>query len=219
VGLPWEHVAFRPFFENVMPVRLVMYATLAAAVMTAVWVASGARPAWLRALLPVAALLALAPNLGWQAWARSPAVPSLFSTSLYTSCIGRGEKVLLLPFGTLDDSLLWQVRSDFWFDIAGGYVSPSPPPAYDRPAGAFAIATENLPPKVTTEDVRQLVRAKGVTSIVLDGQGSAYWRPVLAPLASPQAVGGALVYRLRGSAALAPGCAAAARRQSVAERP
>ena len=210
-GLPWEHVAFRPFFENVMPVRLAMYATLAAAVMTALWAASAARPAWLRVVLPVAAILALVPNLGWQAWSRSPTVPALFATPLYKSCIGRGENVLLLPFGTLDDTLLWQVRSGFWFRVAGGYVSPSPPPAYDHPAGAFAVATENLPPKVTTQSVRQLVRAKGVTTIVLEEEGSAIWRAALQPLAKPQMVGGTLLYRLRGALVPAVACAAAAR--------
>jgi hypothetical protein len=210
VGLPWEHLAFRPLFENVMPVRLALYMTLAVAVITALWAASGAPPRWLRIALPALAVLAIVPNLGWSAWARDPQVPALFSSSLYKSCIGRGETVLLLPFGTLDDSLLWQARASFWFDVAGGYVSPDPPPGYTYPAGVFAIATESLPPEVTVASVRELIRAKGVTTIVLEQRGSGVWLPVLSPLARPQAVGGAYVYRLPGAPPLGPACAAAA---------
>ncbi len=210
-GLPWGWVVNKPLFENVMPVRLIVYATLAAAVIVALWAASSFRPFWLRAGLTALAVLALLPNVTWSAWARTPEIPSLFTTGLYKRCIGSGENVLLLPFGTLGDTMLWQVRSNFWFDIAGGYISPSPPRSYSQLTGIYKIATEELPPDVTANDMLALVRLQHVTTIVLADDDQAWrWTGLLRPFARPQAVGGTLIYRLRGAPRLRAGCRAAA---------
>src|SRR5262249_47974008 len=127
---PWAWLAVRPVFKQAMPVRLMVFAALAAAVMVAQWAASTARPSWLRIALPLLARLAIATTLSWGAWSRTPAAPSLSTPGLYKSCLGRGENVLLLPFGTLGDSMIWQARTGFWFRDAGGYISPYPPPSY-----------------------------------------------------------------------------------------
>ena len=102
-------------------------------------------------------------------------MPSLFTTGLYKSCLGRGENVLLLPFGTLGDSMIWQARSHFWFRNAGGYISPFPPRRYQEFTGIYKIATEDSPPDVTTGDVLALVRLQHVSSIVLADDDLA-WR-------------------------------------------
>ena len=208
--LPWIHLADRPLFRNVMPVRLIVFASLAAAVMTALWAASPRPPRLLRVILPALAALALVPNLSWAAWSRNPQVPELFTTSLYKSCLGRNENVLLLPFGTRGDTMLWQVRSGFWFRIAGGYISPYPPKGYTLTEGIFRVATEEIPPDVSTGSVLQLVRLKHVTTIVLDAREESLWGPVLRPFAKPQRVGGTLIYRLRDAPLLRASCAAAA---------
>jgi hypothetical protein len=208
---PWTWVEARPVFRHVMPVRLMLFATLAAAVMVASWAASNARPAWLRVALPALAAVVLLPNLSWSAWSRTPRVPALFATSLYKSCVGRGENVLLLPFGTLSDAMMWQARSDFRFHDAGGYISPYPPSSYTWLDGMRRIATEQSPPDVNTNSVLQLVRVKHVTTIVLDDSKADLWARWLRPFGQPQAVGGTLIYRLRGAPPLRGSCAAAAR--------
>ena len=208
--LPWVHLASRPLFRNLMPVRLMVFASLAAAVMTALW-AARARPLWLAAGLPALAAIALLPNLSWGAWARTPQVPALFTSKLYESCIGRGENVLALPFGTRGDTMLWQARSGFWFRLAGGYISPYPPPGYTLTQGMFRVATEEIPPDVTTSAVLELVRLKHVTTIALDAREESLWGRVLRPFARPQRVGGVLLYRLRDAPPLATRCARAAR--------
>jgi hypothetical protein len=208
---PWAWLAERPIFKQAMPVRLMVFAALATSVMTAQWAAASTRPAWLRVALPAVAALAIAPNLSWGGWSRTPDVPELFTTSLYKSCIGRGENVLLLPFGTLGDSMMWQARAGFWFRDAGGYISPYPPPSYTWLDGMREVAAEVSPPQVTTNSVLQLVRVQHVTSIVLDAHDEALWGRWLRPFARPQAVGGTLIYRLRGASDLRAACAAAAR--------
>jgi hypothetical protein len=212
--LPYSHLDNKPFGDNLMPVRLMVYAALAASVMVALWAASSFRPVWLRAGLTGLAALTLVPNLAWGAWARTPEVPRLFTTSLVKSCIGPRENVLLLPFGTLSDTEIWQVRANFRFDIAGGYISPFPPAPYGRSiTGIYKIASEASPPDVTASDVLALVNREHVSSIVLANDDLAWrWKPTLRHFARPQAVGGALIYRLRDAAPLRAACARAAAR-------
>ena len=211
ITLPYGHLINKPLFENVMPVRLMAFASLAAAVMVALWAASSFRPSWLRVGLTALAVLTLVPNLAWGAWARTPQVPPLFTTGLYKSCLGRGENVLLLPFGTLGDSMIWQARSHFWFRNAGGYISPFPPRRYQEFTGIYKIATEDSPPDVTTNDVLALVRLQHVSSIVLADDDLAWrWKGVLGAFGRPQAVGGTLIYRLHGAPPLRATCARAA---------
>jgi hypothetical protein len=105
--------------------------------------------------------------------------------------------------------MLWQVRSGFWFENAGGYVTPFPPRGYTQLEGIYRIATEEIPPDVTTKDVLQLVHLKHVTTIVLDASQEPLWGPVLRPLARPQSVGGTLIYRLLEAPPLRGECATA----------
>jgi hypothetical protein len=209
VDLPWNLVDALPLFENVMPVRSAVYAFLAAAVMTALWAASSARPRWLRIVLPLLAIASLLPNLTWHVWGRKPDVPRLFTTPMYKSCIARGQNVLLLPFGTLGDSMMWQARTNYWFRDAGGYISPYPPTSYLYVDGIRRIATEESPPDVGTSAVLDLVRLNGVTTIVLDANAQDLWKPVLAPFGTPQYAGGAWIYRLRGAPDLSQQCGVA----------
>jgi hypothetical protein len=203
---PGAWLAAKPLFKQAMPVRLMVFAALAAAVMTAVWAASSRSPRWLRIGLPALAVVAIAPNVSWAAWSRTPDVPRLFTTVMYKSCLGRGQNVLLIPYGTLGDSMMWQARTGFWFRDAGGYISPYPPPSYTFLDGMRRIATEQFPPQVNTNDVLQLVHAKRVTTIVLDMKEDYLWLPVLAPLGPPQDAGGTWIYRLQGAAPQAHEC-------------
>ena len=154
ITLPYSHLVNKPLFENVMPVRL---DGVCVAGRRGDGVRSGRassfRPSWLRVGLTLLAVLTLVPNVAWGGWARTPQVPPLFTTALYKSCLGHGENVLLLPFGTLGDSMIWQARSHFWFRNVGGYISPFPPRRYQEFTGIYKIATEDSPPDVTTNDV------------------------------------------------------------------
>jgi hypothetical protein len=196
IALPWLHLAYRPLFEDLVPSRLSVYTSLAAAVIVALWAASRAIPAWIRVVLCGLAVLAVAPNLASPEWAKRPQVPVLFTSNLDRRCLSEGETVLAFPYGPRGDTMLWQVDSGFWFHIAGGYIAPAPPAQFSRPPSVQRIAADDLPPKVTTQSIRLFVRLKNVGAIVLDARQEPFWKPLLAPLAKPQAVGGVLIYRL-----------------------
>jgi hypothetical protein len=205
VTLPWIHLASRPLFVNVTPARLFVYAALVAAVIVSIWAASATPRLAIRVVLSGLAVLAVTPNLAWRDWAHSPRVPRLFATNLYRSCLVRGENVLALPFGPGDDSMVWQAESDFWFRLAGGYISPTAPPAFMTPHPIQQIAANDQPPKVSTQDIREFVRLKHVDAIVVDATHASTWQPVLNPLASPQRVAGAIIYRLSPTSRGDPG--------------
>ena len=197
VTLPWIHLASRPFFQNMAPVRLSVYTALAASVMVSLWAASTKTRRPIRLLMTALAVLAVTPNLAWHDWVNSPRVPALFTTGLYRSCLPRGENVLAFPFGPGGTSMLWQADSGFWFRLAGGYVSPTAPPQFMSPHPIQQIAANDQPPKVTTGDIREFVRLKHIDAIVLDAAYASTWQPLLDPLAHPQRIGGAIIYRLQ----------------------
>ena len=68
------------------------------------------------------------------------------------------------------------MRSGFWFNDAGGYISPYPPESYTQTLGVQQVATEKVPPDVGTNQVLQLVRLEHVTSIVVDATPTASGR-------------------------------------------
>jgi len=199
--LPWEHVGYRPLLDNIYPGRLAMYVSLGVAVATASWASWRDLSRRLRIGLTVVALLVLVPNLAANAWRTTPDVPPFITQDLYRNCLSLNDKVLMFPFGPRGDSILWQADTDFRFRMAGGYLTPSPPPSFQKPAGVADIAIYGEVPDHQLEPVRQYVRLKHVTVILVDPAVKDFvdWPTLLRPLAKPVDVGGVLVYRLSGT--------------------
>ena len=208
---PWGLLESYPPFNNVLPVRLMVYASLAAAVIVAIWAAASSAPRWLRTALPVLAVLALVPYPAAGAWATTVHLPSFITAGTYRACLRQGENILPLPISDNGNSMLWQVRSGFWFRMAGGYISDGPPPSFMEPASVATIANKLPVPAAEPQIVAAYVRLEHVTSIVVDERASAGWRPVLDRLGPPQAVGGVLIYRV-GGAWVPAGCGSAGER-------
>jgi hypothetical protein len=195
---PWGQLESLPLFVNVLPVRLMLYATLAAAVVVALWAASNREPRWARILLPALAVIALVPNPNAGAWAVTAQVPPFFTSGTFRTCLRKGETILPLPISDKGNSMLWQVKAGFWFRMAGGYVSDGAPSSFQHPASVATIANRFPVHADQTRIVKDFVRLKHVSTIVVDKR-AAEWRPVLDRIANPQEIGGVLVYRV-GSA-------------------
>jgi hypothetical protein len=169
--LPWSWIASLPFLVHTTPARFSMYAALAASVMVAMWAASRLVPVALRIVLPLLAMVAVAPNLSLTAWSRTLHVPEL-------DCLKRGETVLAFPFGSAGDSMVWQAEAGFRFRLAGGYIAIAPPPSYSTPAIQH-VTTADDPSEITPAAVRTLVRQKGVDAIFVDPRERARYAHVL----------------------------------------
>lgn len=203
--LPWVHLGWRPLFDDLMPVRFSLYTALVIAVIVAIWSAA-TTSSWLRIGLPALAVLALAPNIALAEWAgpgartlfaaAPPTIPRLFTGSGYRSCLRKNEIVLALPFGARGNALIWQAKTGFWFRLAGGYVVNTVPASFQHPPAVAAVASNELPARITAEDVRAFARAASVTTIVLNAAQGGPWRKVLDQLGQPHAVGGVLIYAL-----------------------
>ena len=169
--------------------------------MVAVWASSHDVSRLVRTGLVVLAAIALAPNPTADAWRSTPHVPAFIAQRLYERCLGPGDNVLVFPFGPAGDSMLWQADAGFRFQMAGGWIAPALPPSFTSPAGVADIAIYHAVPDHDAQPVRDYVRIKHVSVIVLDPgiKDIVHWQTVLRKIEKPVSVGGVLVYRLRGS--------------------
>lgn len=209
VVFPWRLVSHLPLFNNIIPVRLLLYAVLAAAVLVALFAVSPEVPRWLRTALPLLAVLALAPNLGSHAWFRTPDLPEFFATAEYTLCVAPGDNVLVLPYGYTGDSLLWQAVAGFRFRVAGGNISPRVPPAPFAGTTPIRLINDHVP-FGGAADILALAREHGVRTILVEQSDPVPWSSVLAGVDHPVAVGGMLVYALEPGPAESGECRRAA---------
>ena len=196
-----------PLFDNLLTARLdASTSTLAiAADRRAVGASRAAPRRWRGLSLPLLAVLALLPQPEAGVWTVTPHLPPFFTDGAYRTASRRGENVLPLPVSNNGASMLWQVESGFWFPIAGGYMTEGPPKPFARPPAVAAIANNVTVPADRPDLVEQYVRLKHVGAIVVDDSAAPDWRPVLDRIASPQEVGGVVVYR-PGGAPPPPGC-------------
>src|SRR5262249_36230038 len=74
--LPWEHVAYLPLFNNVLPTRLMLFVFFVVAIAVALWMSS--TRGWLGVVLPVLAVISLVPNPTASAFRTSAHVPRFF---------------------------------------------------------------------------------------------------------------------------------------------
>lgn len=199
--LPYDWLTSWPPFGDILPSRLMMYATLAIAIGVADWLADtrGRRgwrgTAWRWGTVAVGALLLL-PNLSTGWWSAAPHNPPFFTTAAYRRYLAPGESVLVLPYGQVDNSMLWQAETGFYFKMPEGYLADYTPPRF----AALAATTQfesNQP--VDLAALSTFVRTLHVRHIVIAAPG-----PYQAELQTlglhAQSVGGVLVYSVPASA-------------------
>lgn len=201
-GLGPTHV---PLFNNVLANRLMLYASLAVAVISALWLASrpaGDRLGW---ALPAVAVLLLIPNPASGAWETTFQIPPFFTDSAYRACLAPNENVLPLPIGSGGQSMLWQTAADFRFHMAGGRIATTPPTTFMHPDSIAQISVGYLPGPNQSKLLKAYIEEKGVTSVIVDKAQSAVWAPALDRIAKRQNVGGVLFYRVSSPATTCPG--------------
>jgi hypothetical protein len=206
VSLPWRLLVHAPLFDNVIPARLVVYATLAAAVMVALWTAEATHRR-LAIVLPALAVLALLPRLGDGQWTRTPDAPPFFSTALHSDCLVQGESILALPFGSLGDSDIWQVEAGFSFRLAGGYVAPPLAPGYGGLI-PYDLTNDTLPSGGPGALIAW-AKSKGVSAIVVSDRDASDWGPFLRRAVPGHELGGVLVFPLVPGPETSAACRAA----------
>jgi hypothetical protein len=190
--LPWLPFAYLPPFENILPVRLVAYAALAAGLCLASYIARRATPA--RIALVLVSLAAPFPALAADIWRAPAPIPPGLRGDAISRILTPGETVLVLAFGGLGHGMLWQAASDFRFRQAGGYLRPDPPAAFAHDPAVEALHA-GTPPNI--DDLRAFLAKSGARAIIVDPAYLPAYTSTLDPLGiTPEQVGGLLVYRL-----------------------
>jgi hypothetical protein len=193
VGIgPWEVLMWLPAAGSALPIRLTMYASLAAALLVALSLRD--RPRAGRWALAAAGIVATLPNLGLAQWSSDVPRPRFFADRCYEQSVAEGSRALVLPYGPAGWSMLWQAESGFRFRMIGGHFALRVTPAEEEwrdvyeELGNGRISPRRLRSFLTAHVVDVVVVAPGtrrrVRRVVAATIGSAPTRP-----------GDALLYR------------------------
>jgi hypothetical protein len=200
VSMPWGLIDGLPVFEHVLPVRLTLYASLAVSIVVALWGASGG---WARLVLPVFAVLALIPVLGPGTWRMTPDQPSFFAGA-YRTCLAPDENVLVIPYNYTGSQMLWQAQSDFYFRMAGGYISVEIPRLFD--GWAVVRLINDHVPNGGAADILDLAERIGFTTILVQQSDPTDWATALESIKPRASVGGMYVYSLQPGPSRSAAC-------------
>ena len=198
IPLPWRLVNHLPAVDHTLPARFSMYVSLIAAVVVAQWLAEPARRMWARWLLAVVGVVLLIPNQALPYWRGKPADPSFFTEQTYRHYLKRDETALVIPYGWNGNSMLWQAETDMYFRMAGGYLSSEVPAGYWREPVVRALLeteAEGITPQRWRLPLRDFLVRRRVGAVILAGDDSDVWRPVVESLGlRPRRAGGVLFY-------------------------
>ncbi len=194
IPLPWK-LLDRGLLTDVIPIRLSIYMFLVVAVILAMWLAQPRSGLWGvgKWALAVASIAFILPNTGAGLWSGWSSNPRFFTTHEYRSAIKRGETVLILPFGQLGESMLWQADTDMWFRLAGGYINPNYPADYQAdPIWSALIGNARPDP----ESLRSFLDHRHVGAVIVDPEMPQQWPKELAALGlKRRTLGGVWFYR------------------------
>lgn len=194
ISLPWR-LLDRGLLTDVIPLRLAIYMFLLVAVIFALWLAQPRAGMlglgkWAVAAVSVAFLV---PNLGAGLWRGQDFNPRFFTTHEYRRVLTRGENVLILPFGQLGDSMLWQADTGMWFRLAGGYINPSYPGDYQADP-LFPYLLSNAQPN--PQSLHAFLDQRHIGAVIVLPEMPQQWPKALAALGLKRRyLGGVWFYR------------------------
>ncbi len=194
IPLPWK-LLDQSLLHDVIPLRLAVYMFLIVAVIAAMWLAQSRTGGWAlgKWVVAAASIAFLVPNVSGGLWRGQEFNPAFFTTHEYRRVLARGETVLILPFGQLDNSMLWQADTDMWFRMAGGYINPVYPPDYETDA-LFPALFRNARPDPHT--LRSFLARRHVGAVIVDPEMPQRWPEALAALGLKRmSLGGVWFYR------------------------
>ncbi len=188
----WLAALFFPIVNNALPARFVLYAFLVLGVMTALWLSDLRRSAATRLLVAAIAVLSVLPTPVPAADATLP----FFNQQIYRTHLLPNETVMYLPFGYNGEAMKWQAQSDFYFRVAGGYLSVIPHEYAGWPIVPALLAEEPYIPGYADQFLAFL-GAHRVTAVIVPERDYAGYAKLCATLsATSERAGGVLVFRL-----------------------
>jgi hypothetical protein len=195
VALPWSIFAVLPIVKLALPARFSLYALLILSIIIALWLASTGKGRTTRWAVVIASAVLLLPNTSLPFWRNTPPVPSFFSSGVYRQYLGPGENTLIVPYGGISFSMLWQATSEMWFSMPEGRLCPMP---RDFQTWPIVLTFQGGPLTASAEqDLAQFLAAKNVRKIVVVRGTSGPWLRLFSTLGvEPRQVADVTVYEV-----------------------
>ena len=196
IPLPGLAVGALPLIGKALPVRLMLYAFLALAIITALWLSSGSTPLWVRVAAALVVVVSMLPNLSAGFWTSGIDVPPFFREALYAKYLSPGDTVVVLPYGINGSSMMWQLQSRWYFSMAGGYAGNPPLEFRQWPIvrAFYRVGRVALP--AAGDQLKAFLATHGATAVLVDDREAGIWRPLMATLdAAPIDAGRMTIYR------------------------
>ena len=195
----WLPALIFPIVNNALPARFVLYGFLTLSVTMTLWLSDTRRRASMRWLVAAAAMLSVLPAAVPAAQATLP----FFSQRIYRDYLAPDETVMILPFGYNGEAMKWQAQSNFFFRVAGGYLSVIPHQYQAWPIVPALLADDPYIPGYG-DQFKAFLTAHGVGAIIVAETEYARYAKLCATLgAAPLRTGGVVFFRL-GPANLTP---------------
>jgi hypothetical protein len=161
IAMPWMVAVHLPLLGSALPARFTMFASLAAAIMAAIWLAEPGYRAG-RLALGLLACIALLPRPHpWQALPEA----KFFAPGRVQQVLGPNPRLLLLPFSINGPSSYWQMQNQFGFTQVGGYLGFPPKPAQGYKA-VMELFGDKMGLTIKPEDFAAYARGAGAQYVV-----------------------------------------------------
>jgi hypothetical protein len=198
IALPWSVPSHLPVFDKILPLRLVVYVWLAAAIMGAWWLAeSKVRRGWKLSLAGLVVLF-LFPDVFSGQWVHPVKVPPFFTTHAFARYLPRGAKVIILPYDYHGYSPFWVAQTHFYLTTPGGYVWARVPPILLRYPVVKAFYAGHPLGHDYLVQLRQFAATSGMQAIIIPDNDCYDSPALLAPLhIQPIHIGGVRLYLLK----------------------
>ncbi len=197
MNMPWLVIQKLPLIKNVLPARLSLYVFIVAALLVSLWLTSLAgSKAVAGYVLTGCAIISLLPNVHMASdrWLSPLPMPQLFRTTTYKTVLKPNANVVILPYGYLGDSMLWQALSGMAFRMAGGYLGFTPANFLQWPAVQMFYGG---PTQGYRKQIAAFCAAHKVRDLIVGPGARNTWIPALNRLHWQRQIrGGVVVYQV-----------------------
>ena len=165
-AMPWAIFQQLPLIENILPVRFMMYAFLVIAIMAAMWLASSPARTLTKCAAAAAILISIAPNPHASFWVSPLDLPAFFADRTYATELAPGDIIFPLPWGQKGNSMYWQLASDMYFRMAGGWTGYAPFEFTRMPVANYFYGGIDLPE--SGEQLKAYLARFGARAVIAD---------------------------------------------------
>ena len=143
--MPWLVIQQLPILEHALPARLMVFAFLIVAVITALWFSDSATSLPLKAIVAAIVVVLTLPNLSQGFWTTRVDTPQFFSDGSYARYLSPRDVVLTLPWGDQGMSMLWQAGCGMCFRNVAGWTGLSRFEVRRWPIVNYFIGDQDVP--------------------------------------------------------------------------